>query len=436
MNKQLALSVVLGVIVFGFGFSDSALAVAGEPIAGVDVNLGSNGGLMASSDFGVDSVGTLPTSPFYFFKEWKRGITRLFTFDSIAKAQLELNITNQIAAEVLEVAKTSSTVNYTGLERALQNFTNAQERLNDRLTAISADPGDAGLAKFLNDVDAKTALHAAFLQQLDADTAPGTAGIRAEGVVELVGDVMRKANENTLKTFTATVSRGTGGETPTGSVNFLLKKAADQIQRTEAAIRESELNYKEVAFTATNWNAPQTVAVSNTDDDSAGVKVTVPKQTQGTTFGEKARAGESDIFDRWGKAIAKAKNNLADAKKAFAEEKYGEAYGLARSAEAMVSGIFVSGGATQLQQSKEQRTDESKPAASPETSSKEKIKIGENESSKPEATKPVTEVDIEDTPTPQSAGAKSTSTPEKEKSETEKPAGAGAGPASNYDRAD
>ena len=430
MNKQLALSVVLGVIVFGFGFSDSALAVAGEPIAGVDVNLGSNGGLMASSDFGVDSVGTLPTSPFYFFKEWKRGITRLFTFDSIAKAQLELNITNQIAAEVLEVAKTSSTVNYTGLERALQNFTNAQERLNDRLTAISADPGDAGLAKFLNDVDAKTALHAAFLQQLDADTAPGTAGIRAEGVVELVGDVMRKANENTLKTFTATVSRGTGGETPTGSVNFLLKKAADQIQRTEAAIRESELNYKDVAFTATNWNAPQTVAVSNTDDDSAGVRVTVPKQTQGTTFGEKAKTGdsgndESDIFDRWGKAIAKAKSHLADAKKAFAEEKYGEAYGLARSAEALAAGISA------VNVDGVEGPGKTAPSSS-ETTSKEKIKISENESPKPETRKPITELDIEDTPTPQTAGSKSaTST---EKTEAAQPSGGSAGPASNYDR--
>ena len=374
MNKQLALSVVLGVIVFGLGFSSTVQAANDFAQGETLVHLTT----MASSDFGVDSVGTLPTSPFYFFKEWKRGITRLFTFDSIAKAQLELNITNQIAAEVLEVAKTSSTVNYTGLERALQNFTNAQERLNDRLTAISADPGDAGLAKFLNDVDAKTALHAAFLQQLDADTAPGTAGIRAEGVVELVGDVMRKANENTLKTFTATVSRGTGGETPTGSVNFLLKKAADQIQRTEAAIRESELNYKEVAFTATNWNAPQTVAVSNTDDDSAGVKVTVPKQTQGTTFGEKARAGESDIFDRWGNSIAKAESHLADAKKAFVEEKYGEAYGLARSAEAVVSGIRVAVGDI----NGDGRTDETAPA-SPTSTTKEKVKTGENESPRP-----------------------------------------------------
>ena len=434
MNKQLALSVVLGVIVFGLGFSSTVQAANDFAQGETLVHLTT----MASSDFGVDSVGTLPTSPFYFFKEWKRGITRLFTFDSIAKAQLELNITNQIAAEVLEVAKTSSTVNYTGLERALQNFTNAQERLNDRLTAISADPGDAGLAKFLNDVDAKTALHAAFLQQLDADTAPGTAGIRAEGVVELVGDVMRKANENTLKTFTATVSRGTGGETPTGSVNFLLKKAADQIQRTEAAIRESELNYKEVAFTATNWNAPQTVAVSNTDDDSAGVKVTVPKQTQGTTFGEKARAGESDIFDRWGKAIAKAKNNLADAKKVFAEEKYGEAYGLARSAEAVVSAVRIAVGDI----NGDGRTDETAPVSptvTPKPSKTVTPKVqpenrGANGSTPGAHLNGAISIEAETSTSSTSSTSSPQATPEEEKSETAKPSGAGAGPASNYDR--
>ena len=434
MNKQLALSVVLGVIVFGFGFSDSALAVAGEPIAGVDVNLGSNGGLMASSDFGVDSVGTLPTSPFYFFKEWKRGITRLFTFDSIAKAQLELNITNQIAAEVLEVAKTSSTVNYTGLERALQNFTNAQERLNDRLTAISADPGDAGLAKFLNDVDAKTALHAAFLQQLDADTAPGTAGIRAEGVVELVGDVMRKANENTLKTFTATVSRGTGGETPTGSVNFLLKKAADRIESATAAIEEANNALMGVSTTRGIWQ-PST-------NDGAGQNVTVPKQTQGTTFGEKARAGESDIFDRWGNSIAKAKSHLSDAKKAFAEEKYGEAYGLARSAEAMVSGIRVAVGDI----NGDGRTDETAPVSptvTPKPSKTVTPKVqpenrGANGSTPGAHLNGAISIEAEtststsDSTSSENGGSpKATST---EKAETPQSAGSSADPASNYDR--
>ena len=181
---------------------------------------------------------------------------------------------------------------------------------------------------------------------------------------------MRKANENTLKTFTATVSRGTGGETPTGSVNFLLKKAADRTESATAAIEEANNALMGVSTTRGIWQ-PST-------NDGAGQNVTVPKQTQGTTFGEKARAGESDIFDRWGNSIAKAESHLADAKKAFVEEKYGEAYGLARSAEAVVSGIRVAVGDI----NGDGRTDETAPA-SPTSTTKEKVKTGENESPRP-----------------------------------------------------
>lgn len=45
--------------------------------------------------------------------------------------------------------------------------------------------------------------------------------------------------------------------------------------------------------------------------------------------------GKLDIFDRWGNSIANAKGHLESAKKAFAEGKYGEAFGQARAAEVM-----------------------------------------------------------------------------------------------------
>src|SRR3989338_1352335 len=58
-------------------------------------------------DLGVPDPGVLPTSPFYFVKEWRRGITRLFTFNPIKKAELELTILNEKAAEAQEVEETS-----------------------------------------------------------------------------------------------------------------------------------------------------------------------------------------------------------------------------------------------------------------------------------------------------------------------------------------
>jgi len=425
MKRQLILAAVFSIIIFGSGFADRAFAVQGDPIPGVEVGLEGEDESITASGLGVDTVGTLPTSPFYFLKQWGRGFTRLFTFGSIAKAQLELNITNQIAAELQEVAKTSSTINYTGLERALKNYTDAQERLNFRITTINGTSNIVDAAKLLEDVDEKTAKHVELLQKLAErwDSDPYAEDSARKGSIgdpdfDLLAKGMKDALDNTRETFTATVSSGTGGGTPTGSVSFLMQKAADQIESATAAIEEANNALMGVSTTRGAWRPSTGGDVSQ--------NVTVPKQTQGATFGEKAKVGDSDdtnkldIFDRWGKSITKAKEHLTEAKKAFAEEKYGEAYGLARSAEAVASGVRVAVGDI----NGDGRADKTAPA-SPETSSKQKTKIGENESPKPETTKPVTEPDVQDTSTPQA---------KPEKAETSQSSGSSAGPSSNSDR--
>ena len=44
--------------------------------------------IITSDDLGVFDPGILPTSRWYFFKEWGRGIQRVFTFNAVAKAAL------------------------------------------------------------------------------------------------------------------------------------------------------------------------------------------------------------------------------------------------------------------------------------------------------------------------------------------------------------
>ncbi|MCH8244478.1 hypothetical protein IIB97_01160, partial [Patescibacteria group bacterium] len=40
------------------------------------------------ADLEIEDPGLLPTSPFYFFKEWGRGVQSFFTFNSVAKVEL------------------------------------------------------------------------------------------------------------------------------------------------------------------------------------------------------------------------------------------------------------------------------------------------------------------------------------------------------------
>ncbi|TSC60918.1 MAG: dentin sialophosphoprotein [Parcubacteria group bacterium Athens0416_74] len=345
MKKQLILGAVLSIMAFGFGFPSSAFAAQGGPIPGIDYPLGFEL-LIASSDLGVENVGTLPTSPFYFLKEWKRGFSRLFTFDAVAKAELELKVTNEKAAEALEVEKLSAS-DAGDLHRALQNFTDAQARLSAQLTKLSDISENPNVAELMKRVDEKTAKHIELLEHISErwSTDPYAEDAARQGGIgdpdfDLLIEEVQDALENTREIFTATVSSGAGAGTPTGSVSFLKQKASDQIESASTAIKEANDVLMQVSTT-------RGVSRPSTGDD-ADQNTTVPKQTQGTTFGEKAKIDDSgdsdglDIFDRWGKLIAKAREHLAEAKKAFAEGKYGEAYGLARSAEAVVGGAHES----------------------------------------------------------------------------------------------
>ena len=51
-------------------------------------------------DLGVSDPGILPGNPFYFLKEWTRGVKQTFTFDSIKKSEVQLQIVNEQAAEI------------------------------------------------------------------------------------------------------------------------------------------------------------------------------------------------------------------------------------------------------------------------------------------------------------------------------------------------
>ncbi len=225
MKKQIILAAVFSVVLFGFVFAGSALAAPGGPIKGVLIKVGTGGGGdsagieftvttdengaytftnlspgtydlsipgqtvksvivgadgklsgiaiegepiagIKSHDLAVDSVGILPTSRWYFFKEWGRGLARIFTFGSINKAELELKITNMKATELLAVGKANPD-NVEALKNALENYTSAQERLQARLAKIKETSENPKVEKLLKKLDEQALEHADLLNQLE-----------------------------------------------------------------------------------------------------------------------------------------------------------------------------------------------------------------------------------------------------------------------------
>ncbi len=165
---------VLGAFIFTgvFSFALPAMAVPGNPIPGISVKGGHSSSGITASDLGITDVGTLPTSNLYFFKEWKRGFSMLFTFDPVEKAELQLKFTDQIAAEILLVekkyqakAKTSeSRQGEQAIQKAIENYIKAQDKLKSRLAKITGNSENQNVAKLIEQVGEKTLLHLGILK--------------------------------------------------------------------------------------------------------------------------------------------------------------------------------------------------------------------------------------------------------------------------------
>ena len=101
--------------------SDSVVAAAEEPIT--------------SQDLGISDPGILPTSRVYFLKNWGRSIKRTFTFNAVKKAELELDIANEQAAEIAKMKEVTPD-RVGAITKASQNYQTNVDRLKNRLEAL------------------------------------------------------------------------------------------------------------------------------------------------------------------------------------------------------------------------------------------------------------------------------------------------------------
>ncbi len=294
--------------------------IAGDPIPGIDIALEQQpGGIMKPSDLGVSNVGTLPTSRWYFFKEWRRGVTRVFTFGAIAKAELELKITNEKAAEIIEVEKVKPD-DAKAIQKAIENYSKAQERLSARLAKLTGNSENLKVAELLEKVDEKTAKHSELLNMI-------THKHRGNVKYEDISSIIENAQDNIQETVISIFDVGIKEE------GVKKQKAAEQIERAEKAIQELESQIRNVTSggdrTGQNILAAElgrqirnvTSGGGGDGDDNTGPLAATIDTTLLRTF---RVAGDF---------LAKAKDHLERAKKAFDEGKYGEAFGQARSAD-------------------------------------------------------------------------------------------------------
>jgi len=90
---------------------------------------------VTTSDLGVSNPGLLPTNPFYFFKEFSRNVQRVFTFNPVAKAQLEVRIANEKVAEAKKIQEIVPNDN-NAIAKGVVNYQAAQERVRSSLESL------------------------------------------------------------------------------------------------------------------------------------------------------------------------------------------------------------------------------------------------------------------------------------------------------------
>jgi len=97
---------------------------------------------------GLNRVGLLPTSPFYFLKEWWRGLKVGWTKDPVKKSEIQLRILSEKMAEAEAIAQKAPKSEV--LEKAFSNYEDSMDKLKTRLEALKETSENPNIDKLLD----------------------------------------------------------------------------------------------------------------------------------------------------------------------------------------------------------------------------------------------------------------------------------------------
>lgn len=367
---------LINLLVFGCG-TGNALAQTVSPSVTAE--------LVTTADLGIEDPGLLPTNPFYFLKEWGRGVRRIFTFDSLKKVQLEMRITNEKAAEIKKVEETRP-ADTEAIAEALKNYQESQLRLKEKFGSLKENSQNPNVDKLLEELAHRTVRHEKVFDELAKKFEDKNELKKlAEEAKEKVEDVaVAAAQKDDPAKFAAKLERALveskGGklkhiqsveiidrleqkspEQAKKSLELLRKDFSERLEKDvkeflekrngnelKSAIKELPGNtsrrlviLEELREKSEGRTADSIEKAANELEESAGEEKDIVEKAE-----EQIKNSEEQIkklenrLQEIGEAqnvssrlLSQAKAHLKNAKAALEEKKYGEAFGQARSAE-------------------------------------------------------------------------------------------------------
>ncbi|MCL5017598.1 MAG: DUF333 domain-containing protein [Patescibacteria group bacterium] len=120
------------------------------------------------ADLNAGNLGILPTNPFYFLKEIGRNIQLALTFDPLAKAELQLKIANETAAEAKKIQEIVPNDN-SAIVRGIRNYQAEQEKLSSMLESLNIASSTPGIDQLIGSIASSTVLHQKVLNEIASD---------------------------------------------------------------------------------------------------------------------------------------------------------------------------------------------------------------------------------------------------------------------------
>ncbi len=107
----------------------------------------------------------LPTNPFYFTKEFARGVRMFFTFGRLNKAAYELQVADEKARELKQVENLAPE-NSKGIEKAVDNYSQNIDRLKTRLESLGETSANPNISALLDSLATRAIDHDALFEEL------------------------------------------------------------------------------------------------------------------------------------------------------------------------------------------------------------------------------------------------------------------------------
>ena len=344
-----------------------------------------NSETVTTADLGVSNPGLLPTNPFYFLKEFGRNVRRAFTFDSVKEAELELSFTNEKAAELKKVEE-NQPQNVEAIQSAIQNYQENQQRLKQKFEDLKVTSSNPNVEKLLQNFADRAVKHAKVFDELQ-NKFENQNQITGEinQVRETASDVVAAASaKDEPAKFAAKVEQALTTEKGSElkgirSVEILdnfIKNASEEVRASlgkvkddvsvrlqtdiKNAIQSQGAETVKQAIMNLPGNAEHRTVILKELEQKSGTAVSGVLNSAVTTMNKEILASENIMekaqaqLQSAGDALSKLANRLNDvvqppvnvkelyekvknaytgAKAAFEENKYGEAFGQATSAE-------------------------------------------------------------------------------------------------------